>query len=96
MNDHQLARIEESGIDRVVSKPSADHASAVDDTRGVFGKDPLPRGVRRKPKRAPLSAMGVSAYSQVDVGLLDVGHKVFGMVAEQDTKALGFCKGLER
>ena len=92
MDDNKLARIGNARNARVVTRAAADDKPVIDNTCGVFGKDPLPRCVNATPKEAPLPTVCVTANGQFNACFTDVRFVVFGMMTKQNAELLGSSK----
>ena len=95
IDDHQLGGIADAWDTRVIAKTAADYPAVVVNPRGVFGEDSLSGGVSPLTEESPVSAVRVSADGQLNVRFLDIGHKILGMMTEQDTVSVLVCKALE-
>ena len=79
----------------MVTKSSADHTTTVKNACGIAREETLSGRIDSSSENSPMSSVSVPRYDQIEIGFLNIGVIVFGVMAKQDAETIHCGKALK-
>ena len=80
----------------MIAESAADDQSVLEHARGVFREDSLTGRIHTSAENAPLTAVGMTADSELNARFLNIRYEIFGMMTKKDAETVLCGKTRER